>query len=152
MKKLLVITLAIVSLVFVQCKKGNTPEQVTEKFISALQQNDFEVAKSLADSTALEILNMIESLVTQMGETVTKNDSIVPDVKDIICEDMDIKDMKKCTYTSQGTQNYVELKKIENEWKVVNFPKEGFNEPLPEPSMEITEVPDTTTTDSIVAQ
>ena len=41
MKKLLVITLAIVSLVFVQCKKGNTPEQVTEKFISALQQNDF---------------------------------------------------------------------------------------------------------------
>lgn len=59
---------------------------------------------------------------------------------------------EKCTYTSQGTQNYVELKKIENEWKVVNFPKEGFNEPLPEPSMEITEVPDTTTTDSIVAQ
>ncbi len=152
MKKLLVITLAIVSLVFVQCKKGNTPEQVTEKFISALQQNDFEVAKSLADSTALEILNMIESLVTQMGEPVTKNDSIVPDVKDIICEDMDSKDMKKCTYTSQGTQNYVELKKIKNEWKVVNFPKEGFNEPLPEPSMEITEVPDTTTTDSIVAQ
>ncbi len=152
MKKLLVITLAIVSLVFVQCKKANTPEQVTEKFISALQQNDFEVAKSLADSTALETLNLIESFATQMGQPVTKNDSIVPDVKDIKCEDMDSKDMKKCTYTSQGTQNYVELKKIENEWKVVNFPKEGFNEPLPEPSMEITEVPDTTTTDSIVAQ
>ena len=83
MKKLLVITLAIVSLVFVQCKKANTPEQVTEKFISAVQQNDFEVAKSLADSTALETLNMIEGFATQMGQTVTKNDSIVPDVKDI---------------------------------------------------------------------
>ena len=152
MKKLLVITLAIVSLVFVQCKKANTPEQVTEKFISAIQQDDFEVAKSLADSTALEILNMIESLVTQMGETITKNDSIIPDVTDIKCEDMDSQDMKKCFYTSQGTQNYVELMKIENEWKVVNFPKEGDNEPLLEPSMDITEETDTTTTDSIVAQ
>ncbi|MDI3480171.1 MAG: hypothetical protein PWP68_1307 [Rikenellaceae bacterium] len=152
MKKLLVITLAIVSLVFVQCKKANTPEQVTEKFISAVQQNDFEVAKSLADSTALETLNMIESLVTQMGETITKNDSIIPDVTDIKCEDMDSQDMKKCFYTSQGTQNYVELMKIENEWKVVNFPKEGDNEPLLEPSMDITEETDTTTTDSIVAQ
>ncbi|MDD3629987.1 MAG: DUF4878 domain-containing protein [Bacteroidales bacterium] len=152
MKKLLVITLAIVSLVFVQCKKANTPEQVTEKFISAVQQNDFEVAKSLADSTALETLNMIESLVTQMGETITKNDSIIPDVTDIKCEDMDSQDMKKCFYTSQGTQNYVELMKIENEWKVVNFPKEGDNEPLLEPSMDITEETDTTTTDTIVAQ
>lgn len=152
MKKLLVITLAIVSLVFVQCKKANTPEQVTEKFISAIQQNDFEVAKSLADSTALETLNMIESLVTQMGETITKNDSIIPDVTDIKCEDMDSQDMKKCFYTSQGTQNYVELMKIENEWKVVNFPKEGDNEPLLEPSMDITEETDTTTTDTIVAQ
>ena len=152
MKKLLVITLAIVSLVFVQCKKANTTEQVTEKFISAVQQNDFEVAKSLADSTALETLNMIEGFATQMGQTVTKNDSIVPDVKDIKCEDMDSKDMKKCTYTSQGTQNYVELKKIKNEWKVVNFPKEGANEPLADPSMDMSEEPDTTTTDSIVAQ
>ncbi len=152
MKKLLVITLAIVSLVFVQCKKANTPEQVTEKFISAVQQNDFEVAKSLADSTALETLNMIESLVTQMGETITINDSIIPDVTDIKCEDMDSQDMKKCFYTSQGTQNYVELMKIENEWKVVNFPKEGDNEPLLEPSMDITEETDTTTTDTIVAQ
>lgn len=152
MKKLFVISLAIISLVFVQCKKANTPEQVTEKFISAVQQNDFEVAKSLADSTALETLNMIESLVTQMGETITKNDSIIPDVTDIKCEDMDSQDMKKCFYTSQGTQNYVELMKIENEWKVVNFPKEGDNEPLLEPSMDITEETDTTTTDSIVAQ
>ncbi|MDN5356132.1 MAG: hypothetical protein PWQ43_1074 [Rikenellaceae bacterium] len=152
MKKLLVITLAIVSLVFVQCKKANTPEQVTEKFISAVQQNDFEVAKSLADSTALETLNMIESLVTQMGETITKNDSIIPDVTDIKCEDMDSQDMKKCFYTSQGTQNYVELMKIENEWKVVNFPKEGDNEPLEDPSIDITEETDTTTTDTIVAQ
>jgi len=152
MKKLLVIILAIVSLVFVQCKKANTPEQVTEKFISAVQQNDFEVAKSLADSTALETLNLIESFYTQMGQQITKNDSIVPDVKDIKCEDMGSKDMKKCTYTSQGTQNYVELMKIQKEWKVINFPKEGANEPLAEPSMDMTEEPDTTATDSIVAQ
>lgn len=155
MKKLFVISLAIISLVFVQCKKANTPEQVTEKFISAVQQNDFEVAKSLADSSALESLNMIESFASQLGQPVTKIDSIIPDVKDIKCEDMEVKDMKKCHYISEGAESYVELKKINNEWKVVNFPKEGDDESIEEMDfdMDMTEEEiDTTNINNLVAE
>ena len=153
MKKLFVISLAIISLIFVQCKKADTPEQVTEKFISAIQQNDFAVAKALADSSALETLNMIESFAGQMGQPITKVDSIVPDVKDIQCEDMEVKDMKKCYYTSEGAKNYVELKKINNEWKVVNFPKEGENDSADEMDldMDMSEDMDTTNINNVVA-
>lgn len=137
--------MSVLAILFVQCKKANTPEQVTETFIKALQQNDFELAKSLSDSVALQTLEMIESFASQMGESIVKDTSLPTDVENIKCEDMQGTNMKKCYFTTQGSESYIELQKRGKEWKVVNFSKEGA-EPSEEPLLEDIDLTDTTDT------
>ncbi|PKP03562.1 MAG: hypothetical protein CVU11_07915 [Bacteroidetes bacterium HGW-Bacteroidetes-6] len=124
MKKIFsVLAAAVIAFAFTSCGGGaDTPEKVAEKFLNHIAKNEFKDAKELATGDAVKTIETLESFAS-MSEMGGEK----PETKEVKIENMkcDTKeDASTCTYTQDGKNGSIDLKKVDGKWKVANFPKE----------------------------
>ena len=131
MKKIFsVLAAAVIAFAFTSCGGGaDTPEKVAEKFLQHMAKSEYKDAKELATGEAVKTIETLESFAA-MGEAGGEKAA----AKEVKIENMkcDTKeDAAACTYTQDGKNGNIDLKKVDGAWKVSSFPKEttGGEEP-----------------------
>ncbi|HPS83033.1 MAG TPA: DUF4878 domain-containing protein [Bacteroidales bacterium] len=124
MKKIFsVLAAAVIAFAFTSCGGGaDTPEKVAEKFLQHIAKSEFKDAKELATGDAVKTIETLESFAS-MSEMGGEK----PEAKEVKIENMkcDTKeDAAACTYTQDGKEGNIDLKKVDGAWKVSSFPKE----------------------------
>ncbi|MGD9493233.1 MAG: hypothetical protein AB7V36_07745 [Bacteroidales bacterium] len=124
MKKIFsVLAAAVIAFAFTSCGGGaDTPEKVAEKFLQHIAKSEFKDAKELATGDAVKTIETLESFAS-MSEMGGEK----PEAKEVKIENMkcDTKeDAAACTYTQDGKDGNIDLKKVDGAWKVSSFPKE----------------------------
>ncbi len=150
MKKIFsVLAAAVIAFAFTSCGGGaDTPEKVAEKFLQHIAKSEFKDAKELATGDAviktIETLESFASMSEMGGEK--------PEAKEVKIENMkcDTKeDAAACTYTQDGKEGNIDLKKVDGAWKVSSFPKETTGG---EETEEVDMESDTTATDDVTEE
>lgn len=150
MKKIFsVLAAAVIAFAFTSCGGGaDTPEKVAEKFLQHIAKSEFKDAKELATGDAVKTIETLESFAS-MSEMGGEK----PEAKEVKIENMkcDTKeDAAACTYTQDGKDGNIDLKKVDGAWKVSSFPKEttGGDDVDTDTDMES----DTTATDDVTEE
>lgn len=114
MKKLLV--LIPVLLFMAGC--GETPKSVTNDFMSAMKDADFEKAATYADPQTKQMLTLVQGMLNDQQKEALKN----TEFEVVSCEENG--DTAKCIVkqknldTNRETQSEYSLKKIDGKWKI----------------------------------
>ncbi len=151
MKKIFsVLAAAVIAFAFTSCgSDANTPEKVAEKFLNHIAKSEYKEAKELATGDAVKTIETLESFAS-MSEMGGEK----PEAKEVKIENMkcDTKeDAASCTYKQDGKDGSIDLKKVDGNWKVSNFPKEaGSNEDEGDEEDVVTD--DSTATDDVVEE
>ncbi|MPM40824.1 hypothetical protein SDC9_87472 [bioreactor metagenome] len=149
MKKIFsVFAAAVIALAFTSCGGGaDTPEKVAEKFLQHIAKSEFKDAKELATGDAIKTIETLESFAS-MSEMGGEK----PEAKEVKIENMkcDTKeDAAACTYTQDGKEGNIDLKKVDGAWKVASFPKETSGGDVEE---DTTMENDSTATDDVTEE
>lgn len=129
-KSLFVLCFVSLSLLFASCKNENTPEAVTEKFVTLIQQGKVTEAKELCDGKTKSILNMVEGMIEE-GLQKAKSEGKKFEGITILSSEID-GDKAVVKYRNNGKdadsekESSLDLKKIDDVWKV-SINKEGAN-------------------------
>jgi hypothetical protein len=94
-----------------------SPEQVAEKFLKHMEKKEFADAKKLATQESYAAIDQVASF--DLGIKTTTKEAII--------ENMACKvdgDKANCTYKKNGSDNKIDLQKVNNKW-VVDFKKEA---------------------------
>jgi hypothetical protein len=125
------VPLALVSLFLWGCKHNPGPDEVTKKFLHAIQEANYTEAKKYAteDSKAmLDALSAFQKMLPESSQEKFRNEKI-------IIEDVKIKDsLAVVTYAGDidTTRKTLKLKKENDNWKVA-FTKETILPELTKP-------------------
>lgn len=113
MKKLFVILFGII---IASCgNKDNTPEVVTQKFITAVNQEKFDEAKKYCDEQTAQMLDMLASMSKKIEKST---EEVKVDFKVVKVEKKG-DDKAKVFYTvNNEKETSLDLKKIDGKWKV----------------------------------
>lgn len=149
MKKIFsVLAAAVIAFAFTSCGGGaDTPEKVAEKFLQHIAKSEFKDAKELATGDAVKTIETLESFAS-MSEMGGEK----PEAKEVKIENMkcDTKeDAAACTYTQDGKDGNIDLKKVDGAWKVSSFPKETTGG---EETEDVDMESDTTATDDVTEE
>lgn len=114
MKKVMnIVMAAFVVFAMASCGGGaNTPEKVTEKFLSHLNKKEYAEAKKLGTEATGQYIDMIASLGDLGGAEEVKE----PKIENIKCTEE--AETAKCTYTSDGKEESLDLVKKDGKWLV----------------------------------
>lgn len=116
MKKIFsVLAAAVIAFAFTSCGgDANTPEKVAEKFVQHVAKGEIDEAKKLATEDVQGTLDLMKG-----GEKSGKEVKI----EDMKCDTKE--NDSKCTFKKDGVADEVELKKVDGNWKISKFNKEG---------------------------
>ncbi|MDO4228307.1 MAG: DUF4878 domain-containing protein [Capnocytophaga sp.] len=120
MKKILFIVMFFVAFLITSCS-SNSPKAVAEKFITAMENGDFEEAKKYADDSMGQLLGMLGGLEKDLQKEKEKK-------KITITRAEEDGDKAKVFYKVEGEEKEkdIDLKKVDGKWKVT-FNKENAN-------------------------
>lgn len=120
MRKVFFIVAIFAAFVVTSCSK-KSPKAVAEKFITAMENGDFEEAKKYADDSMGQILGMLGGLEKSLPKGNEKKKVTITKVE----EDGD---KAKAFYKVEGQEEEksIDLKKVDGNWKV-SFNKEDAN-------------------------
>lgn len=106
--------LGIAATFFASCSGGNSPEKVVEGFVNAINDRDWETAKTLSTPDSESMIDMIKGFADMMPDTTSAfNFEIVSDktVQEGESASVTIRD-------ENGNEMAYKLKKLEGDWKV----------------------------------
>jgi len=101
----------VIPLMFVKCG-GNDPEAVAEEFLTHLSNQEWSEAQKLMTTETAPMMTMIQGMAEMSGENL----ELPSDFKIVGCE-VD-GETAVCTYTAEGGNETLNLKKEDGEWKV----------------------------------
>lgn len=107
--------LCLVALVFaaVGCGEKNSPESVAEQFLTAIDNKDFDKAKTFSTDETHKMLDILKGFAEQMPKDAPK-----PEAKKVTECKLD-GDKGTCTYCcdEQGASSELAMVKVNGEWK-----------------------------------
>ena len=124
MKKLFLSLFLIGSLMLTSCS-GNSPKAVAEKFMTAVNANNFDEAGKYCDEQTSQLLKSLNELMKAVPKDNGKNDQLFEGFKITKVEENG--DKAKVFYTtkdSNGKENALDLKKVDGKW-IVSMNKEN---------------------------
>lgn len=106
---------------FVMSCSNNSPKAVAEKFLTSMENSDFEEAKKYADDSMQQMLGMLSGMGKELPKGNEKKKVTITKVE----EDGD---NAKAFYKVEGEEEEksIDLKKVDGKWKVT-FNKENSN-------------------------
>lgn len=141
--RLLLVTLVVVS-VLLGCKRADSPEVVTEKFMNHLLASQFAEAKALGTESTAQMLEMFETIESLSGE---KPADTIPTatITNVQCEVTG--DAAVCSFEENGQMSELNLVKVDGKW-LVDMKKENpygdmgmdgevMTDTVPAPAVEI---------------
>ena len=124
MKKLFLSLFLIGSLMLTSCS-GNSPKAVAEKFMTAVNANNFEEAGKYCDAQTSQLLKSLNELMKSVPSSDAKNEQLFKGFKITKVEENG--DKAKVFYTtedSNGKETALDLKKVDGKW-IVSMNKEN---------------------------
>ena len=124
MKKLILSLFLIGSLMLTSCS-GNSPKTVAEKFMTAVNANNFEEAGKYCDAQTSQLLTSLNEMMKSMSKGDSKDEQLFKGFKITKVEENG--DKAKVFYTtedSNGKENALDLKKVDGKW-IVSMNKEN---------------------------
>jgi len=118
--RLLLLTMVVGS-VLLGCKRADTPEIVTEKFMNHLLASQFAEAKALGTESTAQMLEIFETIESLSGEKPA--DSLpTATISNIQCEVTG--DAALCSFEENGQMSELNLVKVDGKW-LVDMKKEN---------------------------
>lgn len=122
MKKILFTFFLLGSLLLVSCSQ-NTPKAVAEKFLKALNAENYKEAQKYCDAPTGKLLNMLEELSNEAKKEAPEKQKKAKKVPFTITKVDENGDKAKVFYTiktehGQEREDNIELKKIDGKWLV----------------------------------
>jgi|GEM_PF-2880693 len=98
--------------------ESNSPEGVTEAYQKALADVDFKKAKEFVTKESEAGVDFIEAMITAFVPEGTDISTMKRkiELKDLKCEEKG--DEATCTFSIDGSEEKVDLKKVDGEWKI----------------------------------
>ena len=124
MKKLFLSLFLIGSLMLTSCS-SNSPKAVAEKFMTAVNANNFEEAGKYCDAQTSQLLKSLNELMKSVPSSDAKNEQLFKGFKITKVEENG--DTAKVFYTtedSNGKESALDLKKVDGKW-IVSMNKEN---------------------------
>ena len=124
MKKLFLSLFLIGSLMLTSCS-GNSPKAVAEKFMTAVNANNFDEAGKYCDAQTSQLLKSLNELMKSVPSSDAKNEQLFKGFKITKVEENG--DKAKVFYTtedSNGKETALDLKKVDGKW-IVSMNKEN---------------------------
>ena len=124
MKKLFLSLFLIGSLMLTSCS-GNSPKTVAEKFMTAVNANNFDEAGKYCDAQTSQLLKSFSEFMKSVPSSDAKNEQLFKGFKITKVEENG--DTAKVFYTtedSSGKENAHDLKKVDGKW-IVSMNKEN---------------------------
>mgnify|MGYP000846429545 CR=1 FL=1 len=124
MKKLFLSLFLIGSLMLTSCS-GNSPKTVAEKFMTAVNANNFDEAGKYCDAQTSQLLKSFSEFMKSVPSSDAKNEQLFKGFKITKVEENG--DTAKVFYTtedSNGKENALDLKKVDGKW-IVSMNKEN---------------------------
>ncbi|RIY36084.1 lumazine-binding protein [Capnocytophaga canis] len=120
MRKVFFIATLFVAFLVTSCS-NNSPKSVAEKFLTSMENSDFEEAKKYADDSMQQMLGMLSGMGKELPKGKEKKKVTITKVE----EDGD---NAKAFYKVEGEEEEksIDLKKVDGKWKVT-FNKENSN-------------------------
>lgn len=120
MRKVFFIAALFVAFLVTSCS-NNSPKSVAEKFLTSMENSDFEEAKKYADDSMQQMLGMLSGMGKELPKGNEKKKVTITKVE----EDGD---NAKAFYKVEGEEEEksIDLKKVDGKWKVT-FNKENSN-------------------------
>ncbi|ATA75702.1 MULTISPECIES: DUF4878 domain-containing protein [Capnocytophaga] len=120
MRKVFFIATLFVAFLVTSCS-NNSPKSVAEKFLTSMENSDFEEAKKYADDSMQQMLGMLSGMGKELPKGNEKKKVTITKVE----EDGD---NAKAFYKVEGEEEEksIDLKKVDGKWKVT-FNKENSN-------------------------
>jgi len=114
---------------------SNSPEAVTEGYQKALADLDFKKAKEFVTEESKGGVDFIEAMITAFVPEGTDISTMKRkiELKDLKCEENG--DEATCTFSIDGSEEKVDLKKVDGEWKIF-MDMGGFGEGMEMDSTE----------------
>jgi len=116
MKKLILSLFLIGSLMLTSCS-GNSPKTVAEKFMTAVNANNFDEAGKYCDAQTSQLLKSFSEFMKSVPSSDAKNEQLFKGFKITKVEENG--DTAKVFYTtedSNGKENALDLKKVDGKW------------------------------------
>jgi hypothetical protein len=109
------VILILVSVLFVSCFSAGNPEKTAEKFLTAINERNFEEAKSYGTPETVKLVEMLEQLTKVMD-----NPNAEPPVKYEILRHTEDGDSAIVYFRESGSDidQELKLKKVDGEWMV----------------------------------
>ncbi|MDO4228562.1 MAG: DUF4878 domain-containing protein [Capnocytophaga sp.] len=122
MKKFLILVMVLLGIV--SCSK-NTPEAVTQSFVTAMNQNQFREAQKYVDEPSSKIIDEIIKVITANNEKLPENEKVNFNVTRVEQEN----ENRACVYFTikkGGNEEHLHLNKVNDQWKVsLEFMQDG---------------------------
>ncbi|MFK8274768.1 lumazine-binding protein [Capnocytophaga cynodegmi] len=137
MRKLFLNLVMFSMFLFVSCS-GDSPRKVAEKFLEAMENQNFEEAKKYSDDSMKQLLNMLDSMPKDNNKKAENAKVKVTKIEEngdkakvfYIVESSEIQEESK--------EQSIDLKKVDGNWKV-SFNKEEMNKEEPAGNLDATE-------------
>lgn len=137
MRKLFLNLVMLLMFLFVSCS-GDSPRKVAEKFLEAMENQNFEEAKKYSDDSMKQLLNMLDSMPKDNNKKAENAKVKVTKIEEngdkakvfYIVESSEIQEESK--------EQSIDLKKVDGNWKV-SFNKEEMNKEEPVGNLDATE-------------
>lgn len=122
MKKIFLIWVLI--LLTTSCR-NNTPESVTQSFVTAMNQNQFREAQKYVDAPSVKIIDEIIKVIQANNEKLTENEKINFRISRVVKEN-ETSAQVYFTIKESGKEEHLHVKKEDDQWKVsLEFMQKG---------------------------
>lgn len=116
--------ISVLILFFISCR-NNTPESVTQSFVTAMNQNQFREAQKYVDASSAKIIDEVIKVVTANGEKLPENENVNFKVSRVEKEN-ESSVLVYFTIKDNGKEEHLHVKKEGEQWKVsLEFMQEG---------------------------
>lgn len=119
------ISLILVIILWVVSCRNNTPESVTQSFVTAMNQNQFQEAQKYVDTPSTKIIDEIIKVINHNNEKLSENEKINFKVSRVEKEHENSV-LVYFTIKEGGKEEHLHVKKEGEQWKVsLEFMQEG---------------------------
>lgn len=126
MKKIIALFSFLSLTLLVSCGGGNGPEDVAQKFAEARAKGDYTTAKTYADATTGQMLDMLDQIMPkEEKEKQKKLDVKIEIISSEVKDSTAVVKFKSTSDKKTSEEQKLDLKKIKGDWKVTTN-KEGM--------------------------
>ncbi|GIJ95182.1 DUF4878 domain-containing protein [Capnocytophaga stomatis] len=129
MKKIFLILTVFLALLTASCS-GDSPKSVAEKFLTAMENQNFEEAKKYSDDSMKQLLTMLDDMPKENNKKAENAKVKVTKVEKEGDKAKVFYIIESSEIEGESKEQSIDLKKIDGKWKV-SFNKEDANKEAP---------------------